>query len=328
MPKFSVIIPVYNAEKNLCQCVNSLLEQNYDDYEIILINDSSTDSSLSICKNIEANNDRVLVIDQKENQGVSAARNQGIEYASGEYILFVDSDDFVDKCYFETLDKLTKNSNCELFEFGNYNYLVSPDGQVNIKNSQMNINLSTEDGDQWCDLFLKSFFASPWNKIYRKSILVLHNIRFAPECVCYEDYIFNVEYCKYVNSFKVVDIPIYYYRQFTNVNLISKRKWKRIFEISDKVAKATEEIISLKSAEESLDALRRYVYKAYLVELEASKQKTSNYKKNVKILVNSDNFNTALKSIKPCGKKLQVYKLAKKLKLNKICEYILLSLVK
>ena len=181
---------------------------------------------------------------------------------------------------------------------------------------------------QWCDLFLKSFFASPWNKIYRKSILVLHNIRFDPECVCYEDYIFNVEYCKYVNSFKVVDIPIYYYRQFTSVNLISKRKWKRIFEISDKVAKATEEIISLKSAEESLDALRRYVYKAYLVELEASKQKTSNYKKNVKILVNSDNFNTSLKSIKPCGKKLQVYKFAKKLKLNKICEYILLSLVK
>ena len=96
MKKYSVIIPVYNAEKYLEQCILSLLKQNYENFELILVNDCSTDKSLEICKQYEQKDSRVVVLNGKGlSQGVSAARNRGILCASAKYILFVDSDDFV-----------------------------------------------------------------------------------------------------------------------------------------------------------------------------------------------------------------------------------------
>jgi glycosyltransferase involved in cell wall biosynthesis len=96
MPKISIIIPVYNSEKYLEECLNSVISQNQLDCEILLINDGSKDKSLAICKKIAEQDNRIVVID-KENGGVSSARNAGLEQASGEYIAFVDSDDWVDK---------------------------------------------------------------------------------------------------------------------------------------------------------------------------------------------------------------------------------------
>lgn len=98
----SVVVPVYNVEKYLEKCVNSLLSQTYKDIEIILVNDGSTDSSLSICQEYERLDERVKVL-CKENGGLSSARNMGIKSATGKYIAFVDSDDYVSKYYIETL---------------------------------------------------------------------------------------------------------------------------------------------------------------------------------------------------------------------------------
>ena len=94
MAKYSVIIPVYNAEKTLRRCVDSVLNQNYGDMELLLINDGSTDGSLDICNGYRSFSPQVRVID-KTNGGVSSARNAGLGIAEGEYILFVDSDDYV-----------------------------------------------------------------------------------------------------------------------------------------------------------------------------------------------------------------------------------------
>lgn len=100
----SVIIPVYNVEEYLERCVNSVLKQTYNDLEIILVDDGSTDNSGKICDELKNKDDRIIVI-HKENQGLSASRNIGIEKATGEYITFVDSDDYILEDMYETLYK-------------------------------------------------------------------------------------------------------------------------------------------------------------------------------------------------------------------------------
>ena len=99
-PTVSVIIPVYNAQEGIKQCLDSLLNQSFTDFEIILLNDGSTDNSLEVIKKYAADNDFIRVID-KENEGVAKTRNKGIQLANGKYIVFIDNDDFVDSDYLE-----------------------------------------------------------------------------------------------------------------------------------------------------------------------------------------------------------------------------------
>ncbi len=420
MPKFSVIVPVYNAEKYIKQCVCSLVNQQYGNYEIILVNDCSTDTSLELCNSFARQYTNVVVINQPQNKGVSAARNKGIEVAKGDYILFVDSDDFVSEDYFETLETLiveeydlisfgnydylidgdgsteTKLSDMnydvscndtspwnklflkieeyDLISFGNYDYLIDGDGSTETKLSDMNYDVSCNDTSPWNKLFLKTFFASPWNKLFLKKTLLHYNIRFDESCVCYEDYLFNVEYCKHISTFKTTVTspwnklflkktllhynirfdescvcyedylfnveyckhistfkttvkPLYYYRQFTNVNHVSKRKWGKQFQISRKVAAKTDEIIASKREVEDLSEIRRYVYKAYLVELEASKASNKGYRDSMKELLRDINFIKAVNSINPCGTKLTLFKILHKMNLTLGCKFIIESLL-
>ena len=95
----SIIIPVYNAEKYLKECINSVLRQKLEDYEVILVDDGSTDSSLKICRSYESKNSRIKVLHQT-NQGVSSARNSGIKQANGDWLTFIDSDDVIDDTFF------------------------------------------------------------------------------------------------------------------------------------------------------------------------------------------------------------------------------------
>lgn len=327
MPKFSVIVPVYNAEKYIKQCVCSLVNQQYGNYEIILVNDCSTDTSLELCNSFARQYTNVVVINQSQNKGVSAARNKGIEVAKGDYILFVDSDDFVSEDYFETLETLIVEEEYDLISFGNYDYLIDGDGSTETKLSDMNYDVSCNDTSPWNKLFLKTFFASPCNKLFLKKILLRYNIRFDESCVCYEDYMFNVEYCKHISTFKTTVKPLYYYRQFTNVNHVSKRKWGKQFQISRKVAAKTDEIIASKREVEDLSEIRRYVYKAYLVELEASKALNKGYRDSMKELLRDINFIKAVNSINPCGTKLTLFKILYKMNLTLGCKFIIESLL-
>ena len=138
--KYSVIVPIYNREKSIKKCVDSILRQSEKDFELILVDDGSTDNSLNICKDFEKTDNRIIVI-HKENGGVSSARNAGIDVARGKYVVFVDSDDYVDNNYLDVFDKsnadfkisgvirvnekrklsiknkIAKNSNEEIIEF-------------------------------------------------------------------------------------------------------------------------------------------------------------------------------------------------------------------
>ena len=104
MPKFSIIIPVYNVEKYIGKCLDSIMNQTYKDYEVIIVNDGTKDHSMEIVKDYD-----VKVINQK-NQGLSAARNRGVKEATGDYILFIDSDDYIEKDLLKELNKSLKNN--------------------------------------------------------------------------------------------------------------------------------------------------------------------------------------------------------------------------
>ncbi len=113
--KISVIVPVYNAERFLKRCANSILNQTYKNIELILVNDGSKDNSLSLCHEIAKSDERVVVVD-KQNGGAASARNKGLDYATGEYIGFCDSDDFLDLDMYETLKKIMDENNLDMVD--------------------------------------------------------------------------------------------------------------------------------------------------------------------------------------------------------------------
>ena len=184
-PKISVIIPVYNAAEYIKRCIDSILAQNYSNLEIICINDGSTDKSLSVLQNLAQTNSCIKVISQK-NMGAAIARNVGIEYASGDYISFIDADDTIEKCLYENFANIVKNSNLDIFMF-NGNIICNDSVSLFFTS-----NLFHQDVKEY-DVFdytkIKNFFygnQSVCNKIYRTEFLRSNNIKFVANS-CFED---------------------------------------------------------------------------------------------------------------------------------------------
>ena len=299
MPKFSIIIPVFNAEEYLEQCIQSVISQSVKDFELILVDDCSQDGSLEICRSYCDKDERIVLVSQNVNSGVSAARNRGLDIARGDYVMFIDSDDFVTEDYLETIDREVNKPHGELLLFGKYDYLVSINKPVVIKEEKV----KSEFCKNWTDVFDKTFFASPCNKVFLREIIEIHKLRFDISCVCYEDYLFNIEYCIHVTDFTVIDKALYYYRQIAEVNHISKRKWGERFAISKKVYSATDKFICEKGTAKELGNLHRYTYGAFVTELKAAKDE-GKLNSALDTLVRMPEFSEAVRYIKPKGKKL------------------------
>lgn len=265
MVKYSIIIPIFNCEKTIRQCLDSIISQSYSNYELILVNDCSTDDSLKICKEYKDSFEQIKLISLSKNCGVSHARNIGLDNALGKYITFIDSDDFIGKDYFKTIDA-ELDEKYQLLCFGNYDYFENKFNDLSVKINNMSIEIEGDKNQNWNLLLLKTFFASPCNKVYLQSIISSHKIRFDEICVCYEDYLFNLNYCLYVYAFKCISNPLYYYRQVLGLNPVLKRRWRVPFEISNKVALKTNEFIQVKG--KTLEAIRAYTLKSFLVEIE------------------------------------------------------------
>ncbi len=203
--KYSVIIPAYNAEKTLERCLNSLIVNRRDDVELILINDGSTDQTEKICLCFAEQNKNVHYF-WKENGGVSSARNLGLDYAKGKYILFVDSDDFVKKEYFDVLDKALQ-SNVDFLLFGRIIY----DGIDFIQQSVKTCFANSDDiVSNILSLALKrQLLNSPSNKVFKRQLIEKNKIRFNERLPIGEDKVFVVQYIMYVKTVEFIDYPIY-----------------------------------------------------------------------------------------------------------------------
>ena len=177
----SVIIPVYNVEKYLSKCLDSVLEQDFDSFEIIAVNDGSTDSCGEILKEYAAKNENILVVEQ-ENQGLGGARNTGIEKATGDYLLFIDSDDVLKPGTLSGLYHDAVQTGADIVWCGMD--FVDEAGNV-ISTRQANdqgVRVATKEEDSL--LYANDSYA--WNKLYKKDLFIKHNIRF-PDRAWYED---------------------------------------------------------------------------------------------------------------------------------------------
>lgn len=220
MPYFSLILPVYNVEKYVKRCINSLLRQEYTDYEIILVDDGSTDSSGSICDKLADKNNNIFAY-HKENGGLSDARNYGMDRAKGNYILFIDSDDWVDEKLLISLHNHLNKSNVDILKFG---FQKMQEG--NYKNTFFSyFNIGVYDRRQIEETILpytigpKRLFCyeqnackSVWSHVYSLNFLRENNIRFVSEReILNEDYLFNLHTLLYAKSLEVTHYILYYY---------------------------------------------------------------------------------------------------------------------
>ncbi len=213
----SIIVPVYNTGKYLKECLDSLIEQTYQDIEILLIDDGSTDNSRDICMEYEKKDSRVRMI-HKENSGVSDARNLGLDIAKGEYISFCDSDDMVDqKLYTILLDTLEKYKVDRIV--GGYSYLYN-DGRTLYCKPRMNngkyeaqdiLSIMIDDGTMSGFLF-----SGVNNSLFKKQIIDKWNIRFNSNIKYNEDSLFSFQYMLHSCSiYSMQSKATYYYRQHT-----------------------------------------------------------------------------------------------------------------
>lgn len=171
----SVIIPVFNTEKYISKCVNSILNQTLKNIEIICINDCSTDNSLEIIQNFAKKDNRIKVIDLKENKGVSNARNKGIDLAQGEYIYLIDSDDWIDETYLEEMVKKIKEVNSNIII--NANFVKEYEDET--KNAYSKFNFITKDFEIFDSKTVQKLFPPViWTRLYKRDYINKHYFRF------------------------------------------------------------------------------------------------------------------------------------------------------
>ena len=219
MVKYSVIVPVYNAEKTLRRCVDSLLNQNYSDIELILVNDGSSDGSGAICEEYRARYPFVVYID-KPNGGVSTARNAGLDVATGKYVLFVDSDDYVSAQYFVTLDRLGSNRQYDMVLFS---YAVTDGKSVQPRVTQSFAADCIEDSvPMFCRMIYTKTINHPVTKRFVRRIIEDNGIRFPENLYIGEDKVFNLQYMIRCNSCLVIS-EILYYASLENKQSLSRK---------------------------------------------------------------------------------------------------------
>lgn len=209
---FSIIIPVYNVEGYLRQCLDSILCQSYSNFEIVLVNDGSIDSSLEICLEYQEKSAHVKLIN-KENEGVSTARNIGLLRAKGDYIIFTDGDDFwIGKQVLEELNNLIQESDPDLIIHEETRFFTDKD-LIYKNNQRFILNKSGKFEDEVLNLvYYDLFAASPWDKVIKKSVLI-DNKLFFPVGKKSED----IEWCgqlmSFVKTFSIYSKSFYNYRQ-------------------------------------------------------------------------------------------------------------------
>lgn len=211
MPQVSIIVPVYNAEKFLPQCIDSLLSQTLKDIEIILVNDGSTDSSLKICDQYAEKDQRITII-SKKNEGIAKARRDGIENAHADYISFLDSDDYYESTFCERMLNRMVESDADMVECDYYK--VINDVRTEHRLYSDDIGLSQKafyDGIVRKNVVNGTEAVVVWNKLYRKSNIECAIIDYGSSPL--EDYVFNAQYYTMVERYEYIHECLTNYRQ-------------------------------------------------------------------------------------------------------------------
>ena len=237
MPKLSIIVPIYNVEKYLSRCIESILNQTFREFELILINDGSTDNFKEICEKYKKIDSRIIVVNKK-NGGVSSARNFGIDISRGEYIGFVDPDDFIDSNMYEILFNIINLYQsdiviCDYYKVSEYNIKKYEEIQLNNKGIIVE-NINNIDAIERI-LTVGEKFIFAWNKIYKRRLF--ENLRYN-EGMIYEDEFLAHRILYRCNKVSIINSSLYYYvqRKGSIVNSrFSSKKFDKVYAIKDRV---------------------------------------------------------------------------------------------
>ena len=224
-PFVSFVVPVYNAERTIVRCVNSLVSQTFDDVEILLVNNCSTDSSLQICKDFSEKYSRVRTFDIAE-KGVSVARNKGIEESLGEFISFVDADDWIDSNVCEIFARLNKKNHYDLFCYSaqyhknsktTKSFLFAEDIEhfSQEQKEELQIKILAPQAPEFEYKVNTRFAGAVWGKFYKREILLRQNLRFSKETIISEDVLFNTFALDLFTSIGYSSKCFYHYEQQT-----------------------------------------------------------------------------------------------------------------
>lgn len=226
-PFFSIIVPIYKIDKNfLKECIESILSQSFENFELILVDDGSPDNSGQICDDYAKQDNRIKVLHQV-NQGVSVARNNGIEYASGEWLMFADADDWLEYNACEILYNRICEQDCEILKFRAISELKSSsklincefeDGRVydlkNVKEKEFVYRCTMKIPD--CAKQLNKPVYYSWDKVYKRSFLIFHDIKYPVGIVKSEDKIFFLNCTQKLSKLYCISDALYHYRMNEN----------------------------------------------------------------------------------------------------------------
>lgn len=267
---FSIIMPLYNGERYIRLAIDSVLQQTCDDYELLIVDDGSSDNSCRIVREYcHAYNEIKLIC--ANHGGVSHARNVGIEHAAGEYVLFMDCDDTWECTLLSECQKSIQEGkeDVDLLIFGIRKDFYTADGRLHHSTDEI-----CEDVEGYFETrrinnrFIQNYnIASPCNKVYKRKIIVNNHISFDINCVMLEDLVFNLEYLKNADSIRILKKNLYQYRLRLDEKQTSKRHFKEIFKNADILFdKAKEFSVYCGKTSKQLTALFGTAFSLYLAE--------------------------------------------------------------
>jgi len=242
LPLVSIIIPVYNSEKTLARCIESIINQKYQNTEIIIVNDGSTDNSMDICRKYAKQDSRIVLVD-KDNSGVSDTRNVGISNASGEYLQFVDSDDWIPKNSTKSLVEKIQKTQCDMVIANFYRVINDKKAEKGHIDTEKVMN-KKEFLSHMVKAPANFYYGVMWNKLYRRDIVTANRISCCTDISWCEDFLFNLDYIRYSETFSSLNVPVYFYvknknslveKQCTLKNIVSMKiklfeSYKELFE--------------------------------------------------------------------------------------------------
>ena len=277
MKLISIIVPIYNAQEYLKELIESIRNQSYTEYEVILINDGSTDESEKICLEYKQKDKKIKYF-KKNNTGVSDTRNYGIQKANGTYICFVDADDILSKDFLKDLFTIITKNNGELACCG---YVKFKDKIT--KNNDSNENIYTIDINNKYDLLYGKFGGYLWNKLFLKSIIDEHQISFNTKISMCEDMLFIFDYLEYVNKIICTNKNNYNYRVIKTAASkdLTNLKWFTIFQTFDILIEKKEKV-PIQSFNRLLYAYIFYLYEGkYRLKFIKNENVYSDYKNDI-----------------------------------------------
>lgn len=221
--KISVIIPIYNSTRFLNDNIRSICDQTLSEIEILFVDDCSTDNSVEIISKYKKNDNRIKILKNSNHEGAAIARNYGLKFANGEYIIFLDSDDLFDAKLLENLYNLAKEKNCDIV-FTKYS-IIDENGIFIDRNQGVSDNVKEDinyaDLSEYYNLFTITTPA-PWNKLYKKSFLIEKNILFQNLATCNDLFFFKYSFVE-ARSIYFKNKELIKYRQYCGDNISSKR---------------------------------------------------------------------------------------------------------